>query len=556
MINGIKRVIGGIGNMFTKRDIENINPNYKIFDDIENNNNSLQYSVIDSAFDDSTQSLLGHEAVNAYKDMVYGSISTDKPKRLMFYRNMSQFPEVSDAIDEIADECLNFDDNHNFINIEYHKNSNLDDGQKKQIQKEFDNFISLFQVEDHYFDYFRSLIIDGEITWENIVSEKNKDMGIIGIQQILPETYEYLLDDRYRIVGIVFNARMAKGEGGTAPTINSGSQNTTDYFKPLNLQPIYSQRDEGKDMIPMPLSQITHIDSGSYSNDKTIVFPILEKARRAYRQLSLLEDSIIIYRLVRAPERLVFNIDTGKLPTSKAEELVYKMMRRYQSKKVYDPTTGDVTSDYDAHQMLESYWFPKPEGSEGTSVDTLGGGANLGELEDLKYFLRKLYISLKIPYDRYENPTSQYEKGIEGSINYEEYRFSKFIMRIQNRFASGIMDSFKTHLKLRGFWDKYNLKERSFGLRMVPPSQYDLYVEQRLLQSKFETYDIVASHEEFSTELAQRKILKMSEEEIKENHEKLEKEKLREAYIERKQDNIRDHGSPEELPENQDGGGW
>ena len=292
----------------------------------------------------------------------------------------------------------------------------------------------------------------------------------------------------------------------------------------------------------LPWEQVTYIDTGLYSSDGLMVFPVLERARKAYNQLSLIEDSIIIYRLVRAPERLVFNVDTGNLQRSRAEQEVQKLMKRYQTKKVYNPVTGSVTNDYDPHQMSENYWFTKPAGSTGTTVETLQTSANLGELEDLHYFLRKLYLSLKVPFNRYAEPTIQIERT--DTITYEEYRFAKFIMRLQVNFAKGLTNGFKTHLKLKGLWEEHKIKENDIKVVFVAPSSFELYEQQKLLELKLNNYASIADREEFSNELAQKKYLNMSEEEIITNNNQVEKEILRTARTEWQKSNIEDHGTP------------
>lgn len=556
----VKKIISLFGwqgrNTIAGRELEVANPHFDTFDEIEQQAGGeeivYQNSVIDSAFDPA-QSAGGVHTVNAYKKIVYGSLTGDKIKRLEFYRNMAAFPEVSDALDEIAEGCVNVDENGKIVDLHFtdRSTSDLSEEQRKKLSKEFDNFISLWHMEDEGFDYFRYFFIDGQITWENIISEKDKTAGIIGINNIPNESYEYLIDVKGKHHGIVINARLLNEQDDVDATYDikksGGYKSNHQFFRNMQFKDMYLRRNQAHDIIPMPMSQITHVNTGIFNTDRTIVFPLLERARRPYRQLSLLEDAIIIYRLVRAPERLVFNVDVGKLPAHRAEELVYKLMQRYQSKRVFNEKSGDVSNDYDPHQMLESYWFPRPSDSQGTTVDTLSTGVNLGELSDLEYFLRKLYIALKVPFYRYLDPNQTYEKG--ESITYDEYRFSKFLMRIQKQFAKGLMNTFETHLRLTGLWDKFKLNRRMLYIQFTAPSEYDLYVQQRQFSAKVENYDLMANHEEFSKELAMMRFLDMTEEEIEENNRRVEKERLFQAQIERKAQNVSEHGSPEEAPE-------
>jgi hypothetical protein len=305
----------------------------------------------------------------------------------------------------------------------------------------------------------------------------------------------------------------------------------------------------------LPWDQVTYVSTGKYNSAGPMVYPVLERARKAYNQLSLIEDAIIIYRLVRAPERLVFNVDTGTLPRARAEEEVQKIMKRYQSKKVYNPTTGTVANGYDPHHMLENYFFVKPAGSEGTEVDTLGGSMNLGELEDLHYFVKKLYISLKIPFNRYLEPTVNIENV--DSITYEEFRFAKFIMRIQNAFASGVEEGFITHLKLKGLWSQHNLRHRDISVVFTPPIIYEIYNQQRLLEIKLNNYTAFNDAMDSMNSYAMEKYLELSPDEINRIWRMKEEDALRQATIEWKMENISDHGTPEPALEGDDGeGDW
>jgi hypothetical protein len=510
--------------------------------------NVIENSVIDQALDDAV-SKVGYNSVNTYKSFVYGNVAADKPKRMTFYRQMSKFPEVADAIDEICDGAINFDSNHTFVNIIF-QSELVEDEKQEILRKEFEKFISLFDFENNGYQYFKQLVTEGEITWENVIDNENKEEGIIGITTIPTECYEFLIDERYNIVGIIFNAQVA---GKT----NNG--NSTDVDKELQtrgyngMQASYQPRNNNVKVIIMPISQITHINTGDFNDSHEIVYPVLERARRSYRQLSLIEDAIIIYRLVRAPERLMFNVDTGKLPATKAEEMVFKLMKRYQSKKVYDPQSGTVMNGYDVHSMSENYWFPKPADSQGTSVTTIQGAQNLGQLDDLNYFLRKLYLSLKIPYDRFNNPTSQYYRSEQ--MNYEEYRFAKFIMRLQMNFSRGLALSFKTHLQLKGLWDEYKLTSRSFYIKFVPPTAFELYEQQRLLKIRLENYELLSSKEEFSKDLAMKEFLNYTDESIEENYAKITGEKIRLAKMELAIENARKEESEAEQVEAPSGSG-
>lgn len=545
-------------NEVSTQDAREVNPKFEDFKKLsQEDEDKIRQSVIEEYFkgseDTGSFQTIGFDTSNAYAEFVYGAISTSKPTRLKNYRIMSEFPEIGNAIDEICDAMLNYDDNGDIISLEITNAQKINNLKETEISEQFKNYISLFDLDYNFFDYARTLVIDGELCWENIIDDEHKEQGIVGVNMIPNEAYDFLIDGFGKKLGIMVFTRKAndsyqsgdtetKLQGGVQVTpASSGSGHSSDADQSADTE--NSVRLADQKGIPFPWEQITYVDTGLYTPNKLIVYPVLEKARKAYRQLSLIEDAIIIYRLVRAPERLIFNVDTGKLPRARAEDEVYKLMRRYQTKKFYNPLTGSTSNDYDPHQILESFWFPKPEGSTGTTVTTIGGSVSWSELPDLEYFLRKLYLALKIPYNRFKDPNVKVEKS--ETINYEEYRFAKFIMRIQDRFAVAFKKGFITHLKLMGLWQQYELSEKDFVLRITRPSSYELYEQQRLLKIKFENYGLVTeNHPEMSKELAMRYYLDYSDADLKANREAVESEMLWKAAIDKKVKNIEETGTP------------
>jgi len=550
MAKGIINSITNFLNM-NKQSIKDNNEQFEEFDRLNNNNDQNRESVLNKFFVKGEQgggSAFGYDS-NSYVDFVYGAVSTNKPIRLGNYRQMASFPEIGDAIDEICDGFINLDENGKCVNFKL--NQKYEGLAYQELEESWEEYLSLFDFESNGFEYMRRLAIDGEACWENIIDKENKDLGIIGINYLKPESYEFGINVvQSKKVGIV--VFMVKNDVDLdAHNFTSASKDNQTVMGGVKISDLnFADKLREGNAVLLPWEQVTYVDTGIYSSDGLVVFPVLERARKAYNQLSLIEDSIIIYRLVRAPERLVFNVDTGALPPSRAEQIVQKMMKKLQTKKVYNPITGSVTNDYDPHQMSENYWFSKPTGSGGTSVEALPSSANFGELEDLHYFLRKLYLSLKVPFNRYAEPTVQLDRN--DSISYEEYRFAKFIMRLQYNFAKGLLNGYKTHLKLKGLWDQHKLKESDIKVVFVPPSSFELYEQQKILESKLNNYSNIADREEFSIELAMKKYLNMSDEEILTNNNQVEKEILRRAIIEFKKNNIEDHGTEEVEGEEDD----
>jgi hypothetical protein len=230
----------------------------------------------------------------------------------------------------------------------------------------------------------------------------------------------------------------------------------------------------------------------------------------------LIEDAIVIYRLVRAPERLVFNVDVGTMSPPKAEAYLRKLSHQYWSTKTYDLNEGDVAQKFTPQSMLDAFWFARRQGSEGTTVDQLPGGANLGELADLMYFHKELYRALKVPTSRID-PQDAFRDGTE--ILREELKFARFIIRQQQRFANGLKKGFVTHLKLKDIWEEFELHEDDFDLEFnVPTNFYELRESQRL-EMKAGNYNNLASSEFVSPTFAQKKYLGWSDKEILANRE-------------------------------------
>jgi hypothetical protein len=236
----------------------------------------------------------------------------------------------------------------------------------------------------------------------------------------------------------------------------------------------------------------------------------------------MVEDSIVIYRLARAPERLVFNVDVGNMPAPKAEAYLRKLVTQYWSTKTYDPNQGGIVQKFNPQSILDNFWFAKRAGSEGTNVTQLAGAANLGELEDLMYFVKKLYQSLKVPTTRLD-PQDAFRDGAD--MLREELKFARFIIRTQQLFSSGIKMGFVTHLQMKGLWKELELKDECLQIEFnVPTNFYELRESQKL-ELKVANFGNLASNESISPTFAQKRYLNWSDIDIKANREFLRKDK-------------------------------
>ena len=539
---------------FGKKDIEETNYKYEIFKDLDIKNNTSDYSSISKYFqslqNDDLSFSIGEVAGKDMKETLYGTISTNKVCRLSSYRRMANFPEVGDAIDEICDNSITKDSNNNQVKLLLP--TKFDTIAQEEINNAWDEYINLFDFENNMFEYMRNFVIEGELCWENIISKDHKDQGILNLKFLPPESYEITYDIKTKEqVGITvfsdtntdLDAHDSNQANKNNPYNNGLNKKTVGGIQIQNLSTYDALKE--KAAVFLPWAQVTYINTGIWNSVGTFVYPVLERARRAYNQLALIEDAIIIYRLVRAPERLVFNVDVGTATRTKAEQEVLKMMKKYNTKKIYNPQAGTTSNDYDPHSMIESFWFAKTADSEGTTVDTLGGGQNLGELDDLHYFLRKLYISLKIPYNRYENPDVQIERS--SSINYEEYRFAKFIMRLHSRFTLGLKDGFKSHLMLKGIYEKQKIKDLDIKILFTSPSAFDIYESQQRLQIQMDQYTALADRDEFSKSLLMLKYLEWSKDDIKENWKRLKEDAIEQGLINFHANLAEEQGDPNPL---------
>jgi hypothetical protein len=475
----------------------NLNPKYEIFQDtgIKRTEALANQSILyKNDYNSIAHGEFGSES--QYAELVYANIEENKGGRLRDYRIMASFAEISDALDEICDECINKDENGNIVNLTF-RNTELDARDQIKIQDEFEKYIDYFNLEKRGFEYFRQLLVEGEVFFEHIIHKSYTDDGILGIVHLPTDLVDAVYDNIQNM--------LIKGFILRKPIF--------DVKNPTKL--------EKMELIPMDDNQITYINSGIWNQDKTFRLPFIENARRAYRQLSLVEDSIVIYRLVRAPERLVFNVDVGTMAPPKAEAYLRKLMQQYWSKKTFDTNQAGAVQKFNPQSMLDSFWFAKRQGSEGTSVTQLAGGANLGELADLMYFVNKLYKALKVPTNRL-NADATFSDGNE--ILRDELKFAKFIIRMQQQFASGLKNGFITHLELKGIKKKYGIKSQNIHLNFnVPTNFYELRESQKL-ELKASNYNTLVNNEFISATYGQKKYLGWNELEIKANREMLRKD--------------------------------
>ncbi len=431
---------------------------------------------------------------NPFANVLYASLDAAKANRIYEYRLMASYPEVGDAIEEISNSFINEDHKKRVINFRY-LDKNLSNENNKRLSDEFDYFINLFNLKEKGKKYCEDYLIDGELFLELIVctaAESTKKKGIVGALKLQTELMEAHYKDKFNGVIAAFTGKSVTFEG----------DNNNNIIK--------------MEHVPYQANQVLYIHSDNWDPTGEFVIPYIERARKRYIQLSYLEDAIIIYRLVRAPERLIFKVDVGNLPTAKAEAHLQRLKDRYFKSKAFDLNTGDITQKFEPQSMLDSFWVAKSNGNEGVDVQQLPGGQNLGQLDDLNYFIKALYRALRVPTNRLE---SESQGAIDSStLLREEIRFAEFIISIQRKFAEAFKQAFISHLKFTGLYQHMKLKEHMFELEFVPPTNYFYMRKLQGIQIAGDAYAKIAGIDVISKTWTLKNVMGLTDNEILEQY--------------------------------------
>ena len=420
---------------------------------INKNGESKGQSPIPPNEDDSTTTVAGGY-FGTYVDIDGGS-NKNEYDLIRRYRDMALHPECDSAIDEIVNEFVVTDANDSPVEIEL---SNLDiaDSIKSKIRQEFTHIKSLLNFDKRAHEIIRSWYIDGRTYYHKVIDLDNPKKGILELRYIDPLKIRKV---RHKLQK---NDNSPDAIKGTALEYDWGDYVDYYIYNPKgfsNNVSISSNFDVSNTQgIKIASDSIAHCNSGIVDLNKKTVLSFLHKAIKSLNQLRMIEDSLVIYRLSRAPERRIFYIDVGNLPKVKAEQYLRDVMARYRNKLVYDATTGEIRDDKKHMSMLEDFWLPRREGGRGTEISTLPGGQNLGELKDVEYFKKKLYNSLNLPPSRLTDDNKGFNLGKTTEVLRDELKFAKFIGRLRKRFSELFNDILKTQLILKGIitpedWD-------------------------------------------------------------------------------------------------------
>ena len=435
---------------------------------------------------------------------INGDNAKDNAELIMKYRGVAQHPEVDAAIEDIVNESISGSENESPVTI------NLDgvetsDKIKKLINEEFDNITGMLNFSDLGHDIFRSWYVDGRLVHHLVVNESNLKAGIQEIRPIDAVKVRKVKEVKYK-----------KDDKTGAKIVDK----TEEFY-------VFQEKNQTQSAVKLTPDSVSYVTSGITDPTKKRVVSFLHKAIKPINQLRMMEDSLVIYRLARAPERRIFYIDVGNLPANKAEQHMKEIQTRYRNKLVYDASTGNLKDDRKHMSMLEDFWLPRREGGRGTEISTLPGGENLGQIDDIIYFQKRLYRSLNVPVSRLEQE-AQFTLGRSTEIGRDEVKFQKFIDRLRRRFSTLFTAILKKQLILKGVITEQDWAEWK-GFITVDFQRDNHFTELKdaeLLQNRLQTLDQVSQYvgEYFSREWAMKNVMMMSDEDIEEMKKQVEGE--------------------------------
>ena len=437
-----------------------------------------------------------------------GTASTEQ-ELIRRYRDIAGMADVDTAIDDIVNDSISNLDDEDPVRI------NLDDvemsaGIKKDIEKEFEEILRILDFKLRAHDYFRRWYVDGRLFFHKVIDTANPRQGLTDVRYIDPRKIKKvreIVKEKDTKTNVDFIKRIDEyflfNEKGV---VHQKSANVNDYSSSANA-------------LRITKDAICHVPSGLVDQDKNVGLSYLHKAIRPANQLRMMENALVIYRITRAPERRVFYVDVGNLPKIKAEQYLKGIMNQYRNKIVYDSNTGEIRDDKKFMSMLEDFWLPRREGGRGTQIETLPGGENLGQIQDVDYFQRKLYQALNVPISR-QQQQSGLNFGRAAEINRDEWKFTKFIARLRRRFSLIFDDLLKTQLILKGIITEADWESIKYKIQynFATDAYYTESKEQQILQSRIEILNGMANYigSLYSKEYVQKNILKLTDDEIAE----------------------------------------
>ena len=433
-----------------------------------------------------------------------GNQAKDNQQLILRYRGVASHPEVDAAIEDIVNEAIASSENENPVDL------NLDqvdapDNIKKTMNEEFDKICSMINFQEMAPDIFRSFYVDGRVYHHLIINEAQPKLGIQDIRNI----------DATKIRKVK-NIKYKKDQATNAKIVDK----VEEFY-------IFQEKVGQAQGVRISPDAISYVTSGLLDPTKKSVVSYLHKALKPINQLRMMEDSLVIYRLARAPERRIFYIDVGNMPRGKSEAYMRDIMTRYRNKLVYDASTGELKDDRKHMSMLEDFWLPRREGGRGTEITTLPGGENLGQIDDIVYFQKRLYRSLNVPLSRLEQE-AQFSLGRSTEINRDEVKFQKFIDKIRKRFSKMFIEILRKQLILKGIItdQDWNTWKNDITVDFLRDNHFAELKDAEVLQNRLNTLDQISQYvgEYFSREWVMKNVMQMSEEDIENMKDQVEGE--------------------------------
>ena len=444
------------------------------------------------------------------------------------YREMALHPECDGAIEDVVNEGIVSDLYDSPVEIEL-SNVNATDKLKDKIREEFTHIKEMMDFDKKSHEIFKNWYVDGRLYYIKVIDTKRPQDGIQEIRYVDPMKMKFVRQEK---------GTKNKGNLPLDPLAGNGTRKAEypeidEYYiyspKPNYPTSMYSTAAGagGKGQIKIAKDSVCHVTSGLFDRNKGTCLSYLHKAIKALNQLRMIEDSLVIYRLSRAPERRIFYIDVGNLPKVKAEQYLKEVMSRYRNKLVYDAGTGEVRDDRKFMSMMEDFWLPRREGGRGTEITTLPGGQNLGELTDIEYFQKKLYRALGVPESRIASDGG-FNLGRSSEILRDELKFAEFVGRLRKRFANLFNNLLKTQLILKNIitpedWDSLS---DHIQYDFLYDNQFAELKESELMNERLGTLATIEPYigKYFSSHYVRTKVLRQTDQEIEEQDELIKKE--------------------------------
>jgi len=422
------------------------------------------------------------------------------------YRDIAIQPECDSAIEDIVSEAIASDERDMCVSVVL-DNLQVSATIKKRIKEEFERILQLLDFNNKAHDIFRRWYVDGRIFYHKVIDSKNPRKGIQQLRYIDPRKIKKVRE------------------------VQTGKRGQVDVVKKFKEFYIYNQHghqvNNTSTGVKLTFDSIAYCPSGLIDMHKGTVLSYLNKAIKPVNQLRMIEDSVVIYRISRAPERRIFYIDVGNLPKIKAEQYLKDVMNRYRNKLVYDASTGEIRDDRNHMSMLEDFWLPRREGGRGTEITTLPGGANLGEIDDITYFQRKLYRSLNVPISRLE-AEQNFSLGRSTEITRDELKFTKFVGKLRKKFSVIFNDLLRTQLILTGVIAEEEWKQMSEHIQFdfLQDNNFTELKNAELLKERLEMLSQVENYvgTYFSKEWVKKNVLHLTDDEIGEMQKQMDSE--------------------------------